>query len=64
MLAEMESPASQPRGVPEVSLAAGKIDPEFTSLLAQLQASRLQRLHALTYATAITVARLAYGVAR
>jgi hypothetical protein len=64
MQPQMENPAVATRGVPEVSLAAGKIDPDSTSLLAQLQASRLRRLHALTYATAITVARLAYGVAR
>lgn len=62
----MENPAVR-RGNPVVSLAVGKIDPEFTPspLNPQdLQASRLGRLYALTYETAATVASLAYGVAK
>jgi hypothetical protein len=42
-----------------------RIEPEEISIsLADIQASRLSRLYALTFHTASTIATLAYGVAR
>jgi hypothetical protein len=61
-LPKKENPAGG-RGVPEVSLAAGKIDPEFNPSLRKLQAARLTRRCAITLAMASIVAPLLHGEA-
>lgn len=60
MSPEMENPAGGSRGVPVVSLAAGKIDPESNSTLRKLQASRLTRRCAVTFSMAETIAPLVF----
>jgi hypothetical protein len=58
MIHTKESPAAR-RGVPEVSLAACKIDPEIS--LNTLRAQYLADIFALPADTAITIAELAFG---
>jgi hypothetical protein len=60
MTSQMENPALAARGVPEVSLAAGKIDPGYISLHTRLQASRLVRLYAVNAAMAEAIAPLVF----
>jgi hypothetical protein len=58
----MENPATLAAcGAPEVSLAAGKIDPESKSPLIDIQARRLTRRCAISLAMAAAVAPLVYG---
>jgi len=59
-----ENPTLAARGIPEVSLAAGKIDPEFTLPLITLQAVRLTRRCAISLSIAAVVASLHYGDSR
>jgi hypothetical protein len=61
---KMENPALAARGVPEVSLAARKIDPELTSPLLTLQAARLSRRCAISLVMAATVAPHVFGEGR
>lgn len=60
MQPQMENPAVATRGVPEVSLAAGKIDPEYASALKKLQVCRLVRLYAVNATMAETLAPLVF----
>jgi hypothetical protein len=64
MQPNMENPAAANCGVPKTDLAGASIGSESISPLRKLQASRLRRIHALAHETAITIATLAFGVAR
>ena len=59
MTYKMENPARAARGVPEVSLAGSKIDPELN--LETLRQQYLAEIFALTPNTATTIAELAFG---
>jgi hypothetical protein len=48
---------------PDVDRFAGEIDNHNNPTLTDIQARRLTRLFAMSYATAATVAKLAYAVA-
>lgn len=62
MQPHMENPAALAAcGVPEVSLAAGKIDPESNRTVIKLQASVLTRRCAISWAMAAVVAPFAFG---
>ncbi|MGY2988722.1 hypothetical protein ACVI1K_006069 [Bradyrhizobium sp. USDA 4508] len=56
----MENPAVAGRA-PEVSLAVSKIDPEYASPLLKLQAARLTRRCAISFAMAAVVAPFMHG---
>jgi hypothetical protein len=66
MMPDTPKPATARHGEPasNVDRFAGEIDNHNNPTLIDIQARRLTRLFAFSYATASTVARLAFGVAR
>jgi hypothetical protein len=63
MQPHMENPALAARGVPATDLAGGWINPENSPTLRKLQASRLTRRCAISFAMASIVAPLLHGEA-
>jgi hypothetical protein len=63
MQPHMENPTAANCGAPKSDLASGSITPENTPLLRRLQASRLTRRCAISFAMAAIVAPLIHGEA-
>lgn len=64
MSSKMENPARAARGVPVTVQADGSNNPESSAHLRELQASRLTRRCAISFAMASIVAPLMHGEAR